>query len=178
MAETLASFSPREKFDKHISKNIFAKSSSLSRICHIYEVAAVGDVFKSATFSNRRITILRILFPPLVRKRYSLRENTRRFMRRITWNRRLQSNARRCGAATPHKPILHRENLMRHHYHKIMVSRGVMMDYGKYRRDKFTRCLYTRTFTFRSLAGYLSSIGIFHRGKSSSNVSMYELTYI
>lgn len=38
-----------KKFDKHIPKNIFAKSSNLSRICHIYEVGAVG-----ATFSNRR----------------------------------------------------------------------------------------------------------------------------
>lgn len=57
------SFSPREKFDKHISQNIFAKSSNSSRICHT-EVAAVGDIFKSATFSNRRGTILRIPFPP------------------------------------------------------------------------------------------------------------------
>lgn len=48
------------------------------------------------------------------------------------------------------RSILHRENLMRHHYHKIMVSRGVMMDYENIGtinlRD--TRCLYTRTLLF------------------------------
>lgn len=57
----------------------------------------------------------------------------------------------RAVAAAPHGRFLHRENLMRHHYHKIMVSRGVMTDYENIDamnlRD--TRCLlYTRARLF------------------------------
>lgn len=97
------------------------------------------------------------------------------------WSRQPWNNSHRCTTACGRgaaRSILHRENLMRHHYHKIMVCHGIMMDYENIGainlRD--TRCLHTRTLLFVHRRASTASIGVFHRGKSCSSTSTRKLT--
>lgn len=69
------------------------------------------------------------------------------------WSRQPWNNSHRCTTACGRgaaRSILHRENLMRHYYHKIMVCRGVMMDYENIGAINLhdTRCLHARTLLF------------------------------